>query len=154
VKRTVTLLACGMLMGVGLVSAHITRPEVIHGWLDFTGAWDPTLLLFFAPATAVFHCMFRWARVRERVQRGPTLCLPGVRRIDAKLVTGAALFGVGWALSGSCPGPALASLGAGVPWAFAFVAAMMAGLALGDYVGVLFMSPSATRARPGPPSST
>lgn len=122
--------AAGFIMGIALPVAGVTRPEVITGWLDLAGAWNPTLFFFFLPATLVFHGVFRWARAREGAG-GPKLKAPATTRVDARLIGGAALFGVGWALLGSCPGPALATLGNGEPWAALFVIAMLAGLYLG-----------------------
>lgn len=124
----------GFVMGIGIVVSGVTRPAVIHGWLDFSNRWDPTLFVFFTPAALVFHSMFRWARARQENGAGPVVQAPARRGVDLRLLAGAAVFGVGWALGGSCPGPSLASLGAGAPWAVAFVAAMFLGFRAGDFV--------------------
>jgi uncharacterized protein len=121
----------GLFMGVALPIAGVTRPEVIIGWLDVFGSWDPTLLVFFASSARTFHGAWRWARARERSQSGPELRLPASRSIDGRLAGGSAIFGVGWAIAGLCPGPAFATLGAGAPWAAIFVASMLVGLYLG-----------------------
>ena len=121
----------GLLLGVALVLGRLTVPSVIVGWVDWFGAWDPTLVVFFAGAVSVYHGAYRWAVLRERRGAIPALCLPARRGVDARLLAGAAVFGVGWAMGGTCPGPALSSLGAGAPWALVFVASMLGGLWLG-----------------------
>ena len=120
----------GVLMAVALALGRLTRPEVIIGWVDFFGHWDPTMLIFFGFGVTAYHVMWRWARAREEARRGPTLCLPAARVIDKRLVAGAAIFGVGWGLGGVCPGPAFTSLGAGASWALPFVAAVVLGFSL------------------------
>jgi uncharacterized membrane protein YedE/YeeE len=79
-------------------------------------------------AVAVYAAAFRLARRRPRPVLAPAFSLPTRRDVDARLVAGAAVFGVGWGLAGLCPGPALVSLGSGRPAALVFVAAMLAGL--------------------------
>lgn len=122
----------GLGLGLALVLGRLTVPTVIVGWVDWFGAWDPTLVVFFAGAVSVYHGAYRWAVLRERRGATPALCLPTGRGIDVRLLAGAAVFGVGWAIGGTCPGPALSSLGAGAPWALVFVAAMLGGLWLGE----------------------
>ena len=124
----------GFVLALALGTGRLTRPDVIVGWVDFFGAWDPTLLLFMAGATPAYCAMYRIARGRGSAVLGSELHVPDGCRIDGRLVLGSTLFGVGWALGGVCPGPALASLGAGMPWALYFVAAMLIGLWLGSVV--------------------
>ncbi|HEY6728676.1 MAG TPA: DUF6691 family protein [Polyangiaceae bacterium] len=123
--------ASGLGLGVALVLGGLTQPATILGWVDWFGAWDPTLIVFFAGAVLVYHGAYRLALARDRRRATPCLDLPPPRAIDARLLGGAAVFGVGWALGGTCPGPALSSLGAGAPWALVFVGAMLVGLRLG-----------------------
>ncbi len=131
-KREVWIgLGSGALFGVGLVVSGMTRPSKVLGFLDLTGAWDASLAFVMVGAIAVHVVAYRLLR-----RRGDTplfaakLDLPVARGIDGRLITGAALFGVGWGLGGFCPGPALASLGALAPGAAVFVAAMTAGMLL------------------------
>ncbi|HEX6239805.1 MAG TPA: DUF6691 family protein [Polyangiales bacterium] len=123
---------CGALLAFALALGRLTRPDVIIGWVDVFGAWDPSMLIFFACGVPSYHLMLRWARKRASQQRGPLLCVPQTRAVDARLIVGASIFGVGWGLGGTCPGPAFTSLGAGVSWALPFVAAMMLGLFAGE----------------------
>jgi uncharacterized membrane protein YedE/YeeE len=118
-------------MAFALALAGLTRPQVIIGWVDFFGRWDPTMLIFFVFGVLAYHLLFRWARRRETEGRGPALALPAARAIDGRLLIGATVFGVGWGLGGVCPGPGLTSLGAGVPWAVVYTGALAAGLSIG-----------------------
>jgi uncharacterized membrane protein YedE/YeeE len=123
------LFGAGALFGVGLILAGMTDPRNVIGFLDFAGQWNPRLAFVMAAAIAV-HAGLLWATARRRGGASPWARRPA--RLDAKLVVGAAIFGVGWGLSGYCPGPAITALGFGLPAAFGFVSAMIAGTLLGD----------------------
>lgn len=119
----------GALFALGLAVAGMTVPAKITAFLDVTGHWDPSLAFVMVGAIAVYAPTVRLLRGRpapwlDRVFHWPTL-----HDIDLRLVGGSALFGVGWGLSGYCPGPALVSLGVGLP-VVVFVGAMLAGIAL------------------------
>ena len=126
-------LVAGALFGAGACISGMVRPSKVIGFLDWrSGAWDATLLVVMASALLV--SVLAW-RVVGR-QRGPWLGGSFPARpspaIDAKLLAGAALFGLGWGLSGYCPGPAVVSLVSHVPGALVFVAAMIAGMWIGE----------------------
>ncbi|MCJ2185042.1 YeeE/YedE family protein [Novosphingobium sp. 1949] len=120
----------GLLFGAGLALSGMMDPARVRGFLDVAGHWDPTLA--FVMGGAVLVMALAWA-IQRRMHR-PALCeefaLPGTRLIDARLIGGAALFGVGWGLGGLCPGPAIASLVFHPLDASVFVVAMLAGMAL------------------------
>jgi uncharacterized membrane protein YedE/YeeE len=132
VRRAAVVFGAGLLFGAGLVVSGMTDPRNVVGFLDFAGRWNPKLAFVMAGAVGVHALLLRLhARRRGAAARSG----PGARaRIDAPLVCGAAIFGVGWGLSGYCPGPAITALGFGLPAAFGFVAAMIAGARLGDRV--------------------
>lgn len=135
-KRWASLFGAGALFGLGLVVAGMTEPRNVIGFLDITGSWNPRLAFVMAGAIGV-HAMLLWAIARRRGGRPPWARRPA--RLDGKLVLGSAIFGVGWGLSGYCPGPALvslgfASLGFALPAAYGFVAAMIVGTLAGDAV--------------------
>lgn len=123
-------LAAGGLFGVGLALSGMTRPQKVLGFLDVTGAWDASLAFVMAGAVTVYALAYRLIRTRRAPLFEPEFHVPAQRPVDAPLLLGAAVFGVGWGLGGFCPGPALVSLGAAAPYALAFTAAMTAGLLL------------------------
>jgi uncharacterized membrane protein YedE/YeeE len=124
----------GALFGAGLILSGMYDPGKVRAFLDITGKWDPSLAFVMAGAIAVAAPAFLLARVRRNHGRtawsGESLPGNPSRRIDSRLVVGTILFGVGWGLSGFCPGPALVSIGLGARAAFPFIAAMFAGVAL------------------------
>ncbi|MCK0196930.1 YeeE/YedE family protein [Ancylobacter sp. 6x-1] len=121
-------LALGLLFGIGLIVAGMSDPAKVLNFLDLAGSFDPSLALVMAAALAVTFIGYRLAFRRARPMLAPRFELPTRRDIDARLVGGAALFGIGWGLSGFCPGPALVSLGLSAPGTLAFVPAMLAGM--------------------------
>ena len=120
-------LVAGLLFGVGLVMGGMTQPSKVVGFLDVTGAWDPSLGLVMAGAIAVFFPVFRVVARRERPLWSPAVSLPTRHDVDARLVIGASLFGVGWGLAGYCPGPGITSSATLAPNALLFTAAMLLG---------------------------
>ncbi|MGX1786619.1 DUF6691 family protein [Bosea sp. NPDC055332] len=126
--------AIGLIFGLGLILAGMSNPAKVLNFLDLaaipTGRWDASLLFVMAGGIAVTMLGYRLTLARERPLLAERFVLPSVSRPDARLVTGAVLFGIGWGLAGFCPGPALvAALTGGVP-ALTFLAAMLAGMAL------------------------
>ncbi len=128
-NRLVTLFS-GALFGLGLALSGMTLPERVIGFLDFAGTWNPSLALVMVGAISVHLVLLRVITRRKAPLFDARFHLPTRRDIDARLVIGAALFGVGWGLGGFCPGPGLVSLAAGVFPAIVFVAAMTAGMLL------------------------
>jgi uncharacterized membrane protein YedE/YeeE len=127
-------LFCGMLFGLGLTLAQMTNPEKVLGFLDLAGRWDPSLALVMAGALTTLALMQRLARRRSAPILASSFNEPGKARIDVQLLTGAALFGIGWGLSGICPGPAIAALSYGQVEIYVFAAAMFAGMGLFQYL--------------------
>lgn len=126
-KVAVSLFA-GLLFGVGLAMSGMLDPARVLGFLDFAGEWDRSLAFVLGGAVAVSAAgMVAMGRMRQPLL-AKAFDLPTKRRIDGRLLIGASLFGIGWGLAGFCPGPALAALSLGLPKAFAFVAAMLAGM--------------------------
>ena len=121
-KRILIGLAAGLLFGLGLAVSGMTNPDKVLNFLDITGRWDPSLGLVMGGALLVSLPGFAWARRRQ-----PDACAaPQYQHVDRRLLTGSALFGMGWGIAGYCPGPALANL-AQAGDAIAFVIAMLAG---------------------------
>lgn len=126
--NALTSFAAGLVFGIGLFLSGMTDPGKVIGFLDLAGNWDPSLAFVMGGAVLVGFFAFRLAGRRGRTFLGGAMHLPGRRDIDARLVAGSVVFGAGWGLAGYCPGPALASLGAGQVEAAVFVAAMLAGM--------------------------
>jgi uncharacterized membrane protein YedE/YeeE len=124
--------ACGLLFGVGLLISGMTDPNKVLGFLDLFGAWDATLAFVMAGAVAVSSAGFALARSRGQPALVAQFQWPTRKDIDAPLVIGSALFGLGWGLVGLCPGPALVNLaGLSVP-VVVFVITMGAGMMVHD----------------------
>lgn len=131
-KRLVVAFACGILFAVGLAISGMTHPTKVLAFLDFAGHWDPSLAFVMGAGVLVNVILFRVAFRRGAPLLAPTFALPDARAIDARLLGGAAIFGVGWGLGGFCPGPAVVSLAGGAAPVAVFVVAMLAGMALHD----------------------
>lgn len=123
-------LGTGLLFGVGLTVSGMVQPLKVVGFLDFAGAWDPTLAFVMGGALVVTALAFPWILRRGRPLWAESFSLPTRKDLDARLLAGSAIFGIGWGLAGFCPGPALAALALGAPGAWIFSAAMAAGMLL------------------------
>ncbi len=127
---TVAALLAGLVFGIGLAVSGMLDPSRVLGFLDFAGSWDPSLAFVLGGAVIVSASGTILARRMAQPVLGGTFDLPTGRLLDARLIGGSALFGIGWGLAGFCPGPALAALSLGLPKAFVFVGAMLLGMLL------------------------
>lgn len=124
---------CGLIFGAGLLMSGMNDPVKVLGFLDLFGAWDATLAFVMAGAVAVSSIGFALARRRAAPLLAERSFWPDRIDIDARLLIGGGLFGIGWGLVGFCPGPALVNL-AGLSFpVVAFVAAMAAGMSAYDF---------------------
>jgi len=133
------ILIGGGLFGAGLAISGMTDPARVIGFLDVFGQWDPALVFVMAGAGGTYGLgtmAWRKASAAADTLQRTRLQLPITRSepIDRRLVIGAAIFGVGWGLSGFCPGPALANLGALRIEALIFVPAMVLGMVVAQQV--------------------
>lgn len=117
----------GLLFGLGLAISGMTDPARVLGFLDITGVWDPTLMFVLGAAVGTTFVGYRLVFARGTPLFSTKFQLPTKQELDAKLLGGAALFGVGWGLSGYCPGPAIASIGGLTLPLLALLAAMVLG---------------------------
>lgn len=120
----------GLLFGLGLCLSGMTDPRKVLGFLDLAGPWDPSLAFVMAGAMLVSFFAFRLAARRGATLLGGPFHWPTMKAVDARLIGGSLLFGVGWGLVGLCPGPAVVDLGWLDKRALLFVIAMAAGMAL------------------------
>lgn len=128
--RLLVNLIAGLLFGLGLLISGMANPAKVLNFLDLAGSWDPSLAFVIAGAIAVALPGYRLVFRRSGPLLDARFQLPTRKDIDAPLVGGAALFGIGWGLSGFCPGPAIVSLPLLATGTLAFVPAMVAGAAL------------------------
>jgi len=123
------------LPGLGLVISGMTQPSKVLGFLDVfgipSGTWDPSLIVVMAAGLVVTGIGFALIRPRTPIF-APKGLWPAATDIDRPLITGAALFGIGWGLVGLCPGPAIADLATLSPGVIVFVIAMAVGMAAHD----------------------
>lgn len=124
--RSIIASAWGVLFGLGLGITGLPRADVIQGALDFTGAWNPALYVAVVVAVTIYQVAFRFARRRTTPLCAEAFAHPHQRRIDGRLVLGAALFGAGWGLAGMCPGGTLVALPGGDPRAIVFMLVVIA----------------------------
>ena len=129
-----TSLLAGLVFGLGLILSGMADPAKVLGFLDLAGPWDPSLALVMVGAIGVGFAAFTFAKQQTRSILGLELKLPTARHIDRRLVGGSLLFGAGWGMAGFCPGPALAALGMGELKAGVFVAAMLLGMAIFEFL--------------------
>jgi uncharacterized membrane protein YedE/YeeE len=115
----ISAFGAGLVFGIGLWLSGMANPRKVLDFLDVAGNWDPSLLLVMGSAVAVTAIAFR-----PLLKKKP---IDFKSRVDAPLVIGAALFGIGWGIGGYCPGPALTALSNLSAQVFIFVAAMIAG---------------------------
>lgn len=130
VLKTLLGYVAGLLFGLGLAISGMTDPARVLGFLDIAGAWDPTLMFVLGGAIVTTFIGYRLVFRRSSPLVGSVFQLPTKQELDGKLLGGAALFGIGWGLSGYCPGPAIASIGGlSLP-----LLAMLATMVLGWFV--------------------
>ncbi len=128
----VTALIAGLLFGLGLILSGMTDPAKVIGFLDLFGQWNPALAFVMIGAISVSAIGFAMAKKHPKTLLGNPISLPSSTKIDARLLIGASLFGIGWGVAGFCPGPALVSLTTIIESAGPFVAAMVLGSWLVD----------------------
>jgi uncharacterized membrane protein YedE/YeeE len=128
VKRAIVAFVCGLVFGAGLIVSQMSNPAKVIGFLDITDKWDPSLALVMGGAVAVFGVLYRLALRQGTPLLASGFIVPEKDSLDAPLMVGALIFGVGWGLGGFCPGPAIVSAAFGDARVWAFVAAMTAGM--------------------------
>lgn len=122
----------GLVFGAGLTVSSMISPAKVLAFLDIAaaadGRWDPSLALVMAAALATTAIGYALVLRRKAPLLAPRFAVPTATAIDARLIGGAVLFGLGWGLVGLCPGPALAGLSQGSAMTALFVAALAAGI--------------------------
>jgi uncharacterized membrane protein YedE/YeeE len=148
-RGVIAAFVAGSLFGLGLTVSRMIDPAKVLGFLDVAGNWDPSLALVMAGALTVMAIAYRIAMGRRAPLLAGTFQIPTRRDVDARLVSGAVVFGVGWGLVGFCPGPAISGLALGRHEVYVFVLAMLAGMAVQRY-GPWRERPEGRRAQQAP----
>ncbi|MQP75725.1 YeeE/YedE family protein [Stenotrophomonas sp. MYb238] len=130
IRTLLAALLAGALFGLGLAVSGMTDPLRILGFLDVAGAFDPTLLFVLGGAVGTTMLLFRFVLRCPAPLLAERFQVSQLRSVDARLLVGAGVFGIGWGLAGYCPGPALVGLGVLSPEVLWFVPAMLAGMVL------------------------
>ena len=125
----------GVVMGLGLAIAQMINPAKILAFLDIAGNWDPSLALVLAAAAGVAFLGYRLTLAEGKPLYADDFSLPEKTKIDARLLIGAAIFGIGWGIGGLCPGPAIASIAYGGFESLFFITAMGLGLYSAGEIG-------------------
>ena len=132
--KIISYFLLGVLFAAGLLISGMTQPLKVIGFLDVAGAWDPALMLVMGGAVLVTFIGYRWVLKRPTPVLASGFDLPKVTKTDPRLMTGAAMFGLGWGLVGFCPGPAIVALASGSSDVMIFVGAMIVGFVIIDVV--------------------
>lgn len=126
--NALSALASGLVFGIGLWISGMAYPAKVIGFLDVFGRWDPSLAFVMSAAVLVTAVGYRAVLARPKPVFAERFDLPRSRTVDARLLAGATMFGVGWGLSGLCPGPAITGLTLGGAGTAIFVGAMLVGM--------------------------
>ena len=126
--KVISGLVSGIIFGVGLTLSGMTLPSKVIGFLDVAGDWDPSLAMVMMGAIGIYAPAYRWLIGNTTPLFARTFMAQVAKRIDAPLLSGAAIFGVGWGIAGYCPGPALTATGTGASQALLFTVAMLAAM--------------------------
>lgn len=127
--RLMALIA-GLVFGFGLLLSGLSNPAKVQAFLDVAGQWDPSLALVMGSAVSITLLAFLLLKKQRHNLLGGPLQWPAASGIDGKLLSGSALFGIGWGIAGFCPGPAIVAVATGTAPALLFAASMLAGMAL------------------------
>lgn len=134
-KQIISALIAGLLFGAGLTISTMVDPARVLGFLDVFGNWDPTLVFVMAGGLSVYlPVYYMYVKPRQKTVFGEPCYIPKNTKVDRKLIIGASLFGVGWGLSGICPGPAIVNLSGGLSGILMFVFTMLVGMILASLI--------------------
>lgn len=127
-QRTISAGLIGLVFGTGIALSGMANPAKVLNFFDIAGTWDPSLGLVMASALVVTAIGYRFVLRRGKPVVDARFHLPAGRQLDVPLLAGSAIFGVGWGISGFCPGGAIPALGLGEPTAWIFAGTMLAGI--------------------------
>lgn len=126
--RTVSAFLIGLVFGTGLLLSGMADPSKVLNFFDFAGSWDPSLAFVMGGALLVAAIGYRLVLARPAPVLASSFSLPALTTLDARLLAGAALFGIGWGIAGFCPGGVVPALGLGRIEPFVFAAALVTAI--------------------------
>ncbi|WP_108660347.1 YeeE/YedE family protein [Acuticoccus kandeliae] len=130
----VVALLIGIIFGTGIAVSGMINPAKVLNFFDVAGSWDPSLAFVMGGALIVTMIGYRIVLRSAHPAFGPRFLLPTAKSIDARLLGGSAVFGIGWGIAGFCPGGALPALGTGISDVFVFVSALIVGIVLARFI--------------------
>ena len=133
--KLLVALISGILFGFGLTVAQMVDPNKVLNFLNISGDWDPSLIFVMAAAVVVFSLAF-WTLIKNRAVSltGDLISIGSITVVNKQLIIGAAIFGLGWGLTGICPGPAVANITGGEPKILTFVVVMIIGMKVSEWI--------------------
>ena len=132
--KAITIVILGFIFGLGLIVSGMTNPDKVLNFLTFGNQWDGSLIIVMAVAMLIMMLTWQWVAKKEKPLFAEKLTLSDLKKIDSKLVIGSVLFGLGWGLSGICPGPGLVQLVSLKMEFWLFFAALLGGMWLAKKV--------------------
>ncbi len=127
-KTTLFALFSGLLFGFGISLSGMTNPNTVIGFLDITGDWNASLMFVLLSAVTTTFISFKWILKQQKPVCDSAFHLPQKTKVDKQLITGAAIFGIGWGMAGYCPGAVLAAMTSLNQEVFIFIFAMLIGM--------------------------
>ena len=132
--QKILVLLSGTIFGLGLTISNMTNPAKVIGFLDIYGSWDPSLAFVMGGGIIIIAPFLYLFKNKSHLILTSKIELPNKKNIDAPLVVGSLLFGIGWGTVGFCPGPAISSIALLNPFSLLFVASMIAGFYLSQII--------------------
>ena len=132
-KQRIAEFLSGLIFGLGLILAGMTNPAKVLAFLDLRGKWDPSLALVMGAGVGIGLLAFSVAKRNSHSYLHQPMLLPLTTSVDKRLIGGSLMFGIGWGLTGFCPGPAIVSLAFGRQGVYVFVIAMLSGMAIFEF---------------------
>lgn len=127
-QRSILAGIVGLIFGTGIAFSGMANPAKVLNFFDIAGTWDPSLAFVMGGALLVTAIGYRFVFKRDKPVWEAKFHLPANRKLDTPLIVGSAVFGIGWGISGFCPGGAIPALGLGEASAWAFVGSMLIGI--------------------------
>ena len=134
-KNFIALL-CGLLFGAGLTISQMVDPNKVLNFLDISGSWDASLMFVMGGGLITYMIGYQlFIKKAKKPKLAVSFDLPSAHKIDKKLLIGSSIFGIGWGISGMCPGPALANLSGGNEKVLVFIGCMVIGIICAKFIG-------------------